>query len=176
MEVASDQLITWCCIDRLSWHALPDMCPDPRICDWHQNHLFLAAVQRRASAQAGQELTGESAERFLADCWAARRTVPSPMPKVSPIFAQESPAPRKEAILFESTTTRGRPRRFPLALADASPDRTRSRISSRSNSAIEAKMPKISRPFAVDVSTPSCRLMKSMPKVRKLLQRIYELA
>jgi hypothetical protein len=22
----SDQLIRWCCIDRLSWHSLPDIC------------------------------------------------------------------------------------------------------------------------------------------------------
>ena len=37
--------------------------------------------------------------------------------------------------------TRGRPRHLPLARAEASPERTRSRISSRSNSAIVAKMP-----------------------------------
>lgn len=46
------------------------------------------------------------------------------------------------------------------------PDRTRSRISSRSNSAMEPKIPNTSRPLGVDVSTPSCRLMKSIPRLR----------
>jgi hypothetical protein len=71
---------------------------------------------------------------------------------------------------------RGRPIRLPFARAAAIPERTRSRISSRSNSAMVAKMPKIRRPFAVDVSTPSCTLTKSMPQTAKLLESVYQLA
>ena len=56
-----------------------------------------------------------------------------------------------------------RPSFLPRARAAAIPDRTRSRISSRSNSAIVAKIPKASRPFGVDVSTPSCRDTNWMP-------------
>jgi hypothetical protein len=52
---------------------------------------------------------------------------------------------RSVAILRASTITRGRPNRFPLAWAAANPERTRERISSRSNSAMLAKMPKTSR-------------------------------
>lgn len=77
----------------------------------------------------------------------ARLTVPSPIPNSTAIAVQERPCARREMILAVSASTRGRPKIFPLARADASPDRTRSRISSRSNSAMVAKMPKISLPF-----------------------------
>lgn len=46
------------------------------------------------------------------------------------------------------------------------PDFTRSRISSRSNSAMLAKMPKTSLPFGVLVSTPSCSEINSIPSER----------
>ena len=56
--------------------------------------------------------------------------------------------------------------RLPFAFAAASPERTLSRISSRSNSAMLAKMPKTSRPLGVLVSTPSWIEMKSIPSER----------
>jgi hypothetical protein len=56
------------------------------------------------------------------------------------IAAQETPSARKQAILSASTAFLGLPNRLPLAFAAASPDRTRSRISSRSNSAMDAKI------------------------------------
>jgi hypothetical protein len=49
----------------------------------------------------------------------------------------------------------GRPIATPRALADASPAIVRSSVISRSNWATAAKMPNMSRPFAVDVSMGS---------------------
>ncbi len=75
-------------------------------------------------------------------------------PNLSAIFAQESSSARREAILERSMNTLGRPIRFPRARAASRPERTRERISSRSNSAMEAKIPKTNLPFGVKVSTP----------------------
>src|SRR5579864_844926 len=69
------------------------------------------------------------------------------MPNCFEIAAQERPCARRAAILSASAITRGLPRRLPLARAEAMPERTRSRINSRSNSAMLAKMPNINRPF-----------------------------
>jgi hypothetical protein len=82
------------------------------------------------------------------------------------MLLHDAPESRGAAIWAASTVTRGRPRVLPFDLAEAIPDRTRSRINSRSNSAMVAKMPKTSRPFGVLVSTPSCELMNSMPGER----------
>jgi hypothetical protein len=103
---------------------------------------------------------------FLADARAVRRTVPSPNPRYAPIFAHDNPCERSVAILARSTATRGRPSVVPLDRAAAMPDFTRSRINSLSNSAMLAKIPNTSRPFGVLVSTPSCKLMKSIPSAR----------
>jgi hypothetical protein len=81
-----------------------------------------------------------------------------------------------EQILAASTFTLGRPSLFPLDLAAAMPDLTRSRINSLSNSAMLAKMPNMSRPLGVLVSAeleieantplrellPKCATQKSM--------------
>ena len=74
----------------------------------------------------------------------------------SAIFRQDMPFCRRDRTVLEETGTCGRPSLLPLARACANPERTRSRISSRSSSAIEAKIPNISLPFGVLVSTPSC--------------------
>jgi len=74
-------------------------------------------------------------------------TVPTPTPSSVAIFLQPQPCLRSSAILEASTWARGLPGRLPLARAAAKPDRTRSRISSRSNSAMLAKMPNTRRPF-----------------------------
>src|ERR1022692_989498 len=92
--------------------------------------------------------------------------VPLLTPVSRVISAQEHPWRRSDAIMEVSTATLGRPMRFPFALAAAIPLRTLSRISSRSNSAILAKMPNTSRPFGVPVSTPSWIEMKSIPSER----------
>lgn len=81
----------------------------------------------------------EFANRQLLDNWDVRLAVPSPIANVFPIVAQEAPAARRLAIASTSTSFRGLPKRLPLAFAAASPDRTRSRISSRSNWTIDAK-------------------------------------
>jgi len=89
-------------------------------------------------------------------------------PTVRSISRQETLAARTVGqILTMSTSDLGRPIRLPLALAAASPDLTRPRINSRSNSAIEAKIPNTRRPFGVLVSTPSCKAL-----VRILFARI----
>jgi hypothetical protein len=103
---------------------------------------------------------------FLGKPRTARWAVPLLRPVSSQIAAQERPALRRLAILEPSTLTRGLPSRFPRDFAKAIPDRTRSLINSRSNSAMEAKIPKTSLPFGVEVSTPSWRLMKSIPSER----------
>ena len=69
---------------------------------------------------------------------------------------------------------RGRPPRRPRARAAASPARVRSRISSASNSANAAKIPKTRRPFAVVVSNlgplASHDLQSHLPLVQGLDQ------
>jgi hypothetical protein len=84
---------------------------------------------------------------------------PNTQAQSAAIFGHECPEARRVAILAASTRTLGRPSRFPFDLAAAIPDFTRSRISSRSNSAMLAKMPNTRRPFGVLVSTPSCNEM-----------------
>ena len=100
------------------------------------------------------DLQGAIPGRFLGKLRTARCAVPLVIPKTSQISAQERPSLRSVAILSRSTFTRGLPRHFPRDFANANPDLTRSRISSLSNSAIDAKIPKTRRPFGVDVSTP----------------------
>ena len=56
------------------------------------------------------------------------------------------------------------PRRCPLALARASPARTRSAILARSNSAITARMCICSLPAGVVASIPSCNETKATPR------------
>jgi len=67
----------------------------------------------------------------------------------------------------------GRPMRLPLALALAMPERTRSRISSRSNSAMLAKMPKTKRPFGVanvgSASFQSAKIVRFGPVARQVV-------
>lgn len=87
-----------------------------------------------------------------------------PTPNNFEIAVQDRTLARRPGTLEASTATRGLPSRFPRLLASANPERTRSRISSRSNSAIEAKIPNTSRPLGVEVSTPSCRLTNSIPR------------
>ena len=92
---------------------------------------------------------------FLGKLRSARCAVPLLSPVSRQTVAQDAPLFRSVAILRASTITRGLPSRLPFARAAAKPDRTLDRISSRSNSAIEAKMPNTSRPLGVEVSTPS---------------------
>jgi hypothetical protein len=129
-------------------------------------HLILGALIFRHRAEKNQLLAGTGSSRFLGKQRTARCAVPLDIPKTSQISAQERPSLRSVAILSRSTFTRGLPRHFPRDFANANPDLTRSRISSLSNSAIDAKIPKTRRPFGVDVSTPSCRLTKSIPRAR----------
>jgi hypothetical protein len=49
-------------------------------------------------------------------------------------------------------------------VAEPNPQRTRDLMSSLSNSAIEANISKISRPFVLLASTPSCGLKNSIPR------------
>jgi hypothetical protein len=65
----------------------------------------------------------------------ARRTRETGMPKVLAIFRKESPLERRPLTASTSTAARGLPMCFPIALAWASPARTRSAIRSRSNCA-----------------------------------------
>jgi len=57
------------------------------------------------------------------------------------IARQEAPEARRRATCKLFKTTGGRPSRLPLARAMAIPERTRSRINSRSNSAIVCEDP-----------------------------------
>ena len=95
-----------------------------------------------------------------------RRMVLALTPVCREIERHEAPEARSEAIFSTSAITRGRPRRLPLVLAAARPLRTLSRVNSRSNSAMLAKMPNTRRPLGVDVSTPSWRLINSIPRAR----------
>jgi chromosome segregation ATPase len=70
----------------------------------------------------------------------------------------------------------GLPSRLPLAFAAASPDRTRSRISSRSNSAIEAKIPNTSLPFGVRITVERKKTEKLVVKETRPLFTQYELS
>lgn len=129
-------------------------------------HLFVDNLKFRARAQQNQDFTGASSGRFLGKERTARCAVPLDIPKEWQISAQERPSLRRTPTLRPSTWTRGLPSRFPRDFAKTNPDLTRSRISSRSNSAIDAKMPNTSLPFGVEVSTPSCKLTKSIPSAR----------
>src|SRR5579885_3072448 len=110
-----------------------------------------------------QEFVEAISARFLGRFRTARCAVPLETPNISQISDHDRPSLRRVAICTRSTETRGRPSLFPRDLANASPDLTRSLTSSLSNSAIEAKIPNTKRPFGVEVSTPSCKLTKSIP-------------
>ena len=88
------------------------------------------------------------------------------MPSCCEMTRHEAPVARSAATCLASTAVRGRPNFLPFDLAAAKPLRTRERMSSRSNSTMLAKMPNTSRPFGMEVSTPSCRLMNSTPIAR----------
>ena len=92
---------------------------------------------------------------FFARVWNAALAVATPTSSSRPTSRQDRPSARRAATRAQLTSRRGRPSRLPRARAAASPERTRSRISCRSNSAMLAKIPNTSRPFGVDVSTPS---------------------
>jgi hypothetical protein len=81
---------------------------------------------------------------------------------------QERPCARRVAILEASTTFRGRPSRFPFALALRSPALTRSAIRLRSSSATAPKTVNTIFPVGVDVSSCSDRLTNSMPSAWKV--------
>lgn len=104
-----------------------------------QNLLFLAGRGIPKTVLILKHLYSCSQRGFWQASVKARRTVPSPTPNSPAIEPQESPCERRATILERSTGTRGRPSRFPLALAEAIPDLTRSRISSHSNSAMLAE-------------------------------------
>ena len=130
----------------------------------HEIHMILgrffvtSITGRLRSSQAPE---GIWAQWFLGKRWSALCAVPLLSPVWRHIVAQDAPFLRSAEIFCGlSTMTRGRPRRLPLARAAANPERTRDRINSRSNSAIDAKMQKTSRPLGVLVSTPSWRLIK----------------
>lgn len=95
-----------------------------------------------------------------------RRMVLTLIPVCREIARHEAPEARSDASFFIFTATLGRPSRLPLARAAARPLRTLSQINSRSNSAMLAKIPKTRRPLGVEVSTPSWRLMNSIPSER----------
>ena len=111
-----------------------------RIILWRaQIHLILGALILRDRAEKNQRLAGTGSSRFLGKLRTARCAVPLDIPNTSQISAQERPSLRSMAILSRSTFSRGLPRHFPRDFANANPDLTRSRISSLSNSAIDAK-------------------------------------
>lgn len=62
-----------------------------------------------------------------------------------------------------------------MALAFRIPARTLSRISSRSNSAIVAKIPKTRWPFGVEVSTPSCKLENNAAEQKLFAKNLFAL-
>ena len=82
---------------------------------------------------------------FLPRASAKRRAVLTLIPSSRSIARQDKPEARRAAILAASTLARGLPMRVPLALAFFIPALTRSRISSRSNSAIAPMMLNIRR-------------------------------
>jgi hypothetical protein len=82
-----------------------------------------------------QEVAQRPLAGFLGRLAKARCAVPLPMPSSEEIAAQERPSSRRTAILEASAATRGLPRCLPRLLASARPERARSRINSRSNSA-----------------------------------------
>ncbi len=132
------------------------------------NICFWAIRLERLRPLQVRQLRGSCGEGF----WASRHRLvgrcpcPPPMPNSDEIAAQDRPWARRKATLEASTTTRGLASFRPLLLARASLERTRSRINSLSNSAMLAKMPNTRRPFGVEVSTPSWRLTKSIPRAR----------
>ena len=67
-------------------------------------------------------------------------TVPNPTPSSRAIFGKLRPCFRSSRALPRSNIRFGRPSRLPWRLALATPDATRSRINSRSNSATAARM------------------------------------
>ncbi len=128
--------------------------------------MFSEGKNRPIPAPWNQALTRAASNGFLEGGWRARQAVPTPMSSRYEMTCHEAPAARSVATCSASTTVRGRPNFLPFALAATKPLRTRERMSSRSNSAMLAKIPNTSRPFGVEVSTPSCRLMNSMPNAR----------
>jgi len=131
-----------------------------------KKHLFVGNLEFRVRAQQNQGFRGAISSGFLGKERTARCAVPFDIPEERQISAQERPSLRRLPILWLSTWTRGLPRRFPCDFARTNPDLTRSRINSRSNSAMDAKIPNTSLPFGVEVSTPSCKLTKSIPRAR----------
>jgi len=138
-------------------------------------HLFLEGQTRPIPAPQNQALARADSGEFLEGAWSARQAVPTPMPSCSEMTFHEAPAARRVATCLASTAVRGRPNRFPLDLAAAKPLRTRERMSSRSNSAMLAKMPNTSRPFGVEVSTP-VQTDELNPHRPELFQCVHQLA
>ena len=88
-------------------------------------------------------------DAFLPRPNANRRAVLTLIPSLRSIVRHDSRDARRAAIIVVSTATRGLPMRAPFALAFFIPALTRSRISSRSYSAIAPMIWNISRPLAV---------------------------
>src|SRR5215472_8317406 len=120
-----------------------------------RKQVFLGSLKFRKRVLQNQEFAEVISGRFLGKPRTARCAVPFEIPNVLQISVHERPSLRRPVTFMRSTTTRGLPNRFPCDFAKANPDRLRSLINSRSNSAIEANIPKTSLPFGVDVSTPS---------------------
>ena len=85
--------------------------------------------------------TVSNSHKLAAWGWSARHAVPTPMPSCWEMTRHEAPVARSAATCLASTAVRGRPNFLPFDLAAAKPMRTRERMSSRSNSAMLAKIP-----------------------------------
>jgi hypothetical protein len=109
-----------------------------------QKQVIVGNLKFRNVTLQNQGITGAIATGFLGKLTTARWAVPLDIPNCLQIAAQECPSLRRLAIVNRSTTTRGLPNCFPCDFAKANPDRTLSLINSRSNSAMEANIPKTS--------------------------------
>ena len=128
-----------------------------------RNTCFSHSRNRAAGILLSQSVTGSVSRQVFRTVPKGRSRRRNAKTQLPTHFPPRQPSTRSAATRDTSTWRRGRPSRLPLARAAAMPDRMRSRISSRSNSAMLAKIPKMSRPFGVDVSTPSWSESNWMP-------------
>jgi hypothetical protein len=120
-----------------------------------EKHLFFERVAELTCRDDFQGFSSAGVAGISERDTSAARAVATPTPSSRPISRQDCPRALRSDTRAGSTYRRGRPSRAPRARAAARPDRTRPRISSRSNSARLAKMPNTRRPLGVEVSTPS---------------------
>lgn len=129
-----------------------------------QNHLYSPQRNSSESCADNQPFSAPVSERFMPQPRAARRAVRTLMPSFSVTVRQDVPESRRPTIYAGSASARGLPRRLPLARELASPERTRSRINSRSNSPIIVQRRRA--PAAPEAASPVLAIQGRNPCVK----------